>query len=385
MNEVINIPKNGNGVCRESGRPARLYEFTPARSNRPRPEPLTLGKCQDVLKPREWIIPDVIPRRNVTILSGDGGTGKSLLDLHLCVAATLGQTWLDFFPIRGPALYFTSEEDDDEINRRMESIGKFYHFTRRDIFDRGFRFISRYDTDPVLFEIDKHKTVTATALFDQLAFTAGQVGAVLTVIENAADVFDGDEIDKRQVRACIAYLRRFSVSTNSGVILSSHPSISGMERDTGTSGSVQWHNSVRARLYLKAIDEKDDDGNRLRLLRFMKSQYGKEAAEIRLQWRDGVFVKAPGNSSQVVRQREREDEALFLECLRERQRQGDTVRPTTASAKFMQMPLVKGVGVPLKRLNAAKERLLAASKLRIEPDGPPSRKTFKLVEVGVVG
>jgi hypothetical protein len=40
---------------------------------------------------REWLVPDLIPTRTVTLLYGDGGTGKSLLALQLAVAVALGQ------------------------------------------------------------------------------------------------------------------------------------------------------------------------------------------------------------------------------------------------------------------------------------------------------
>ena len=36
---------------------------------------------------REWLVRELIPHRTVTLLSGDGGTGQSLLALQLAVAA----------------------------------------------------------------------------------------------------------------------------------------------------------------------------------------------------------------------------------------------------------------------------------------------------------
>jgi AAA domain len=39
---------------------------------------------------REWVVRDRVPSKNVTLLSGEGGVGKSILALHLAVATTLG-------------------------------------------------------------------------------------------------------------------------------------------------------------------------------------------------------------------------------------------------------------------------------------------------------
>src|SRR5262249_59193830 len=43
---------------------------------------------------REWAVRDRILARAVTLLSGDGGVGKSILALHLGIAAVLGRDWL---------------------------------------------------------------------------------------------------------------------------------------------------------------------------------------------------------------------------------------------------------------------------------------------------
>lgn len=59
---------------------------------------------------REWLVPDLIPARNVTLLYGDGGTGKSLLALQLAVAVALGRSWLGL-PVKAGNALFPSAED----------------------------------------------------------------------------------------------------------------------------------------------------------------------------------------------------------------------------------------------------------------------------------
>ena len=58
-------------------------------------------------------------------------------------------------------------------------------------------------------------------------------------------------------------------------MLLAHPSLTGMNTGTGTSGSTAWNNSVRSRLYLDRVRESgiepDPDA---RVLRTMKSNYG---------------------------------------------------------------------------------------------------------------
>ena len=40
---------------------------------------------------RQWLVPGLIPMRSVTMLSGDGGLGKSILALQLIAACALGE------------------------------------------------------------------------------------------------------------------------------------------------------------------------------------------------------------------------------------------------------------------------------------------------------
>jgi predicted ATP-dependent serine protease len=46
------------------------------------------------VKQREWLVHGLIPQKTVTLLGGDGGTGKSLLTLQLAVAVAIGGGWI---------------------------------------------------------------------------------------------------------------------------------------------------------------------------------------------------------------------------------------------------------------------------------------------------
>jgi AAA domain len=39
-----------------------------------------------VVPEREWTVLNRVPAKNVTLMSGDGGVGKTILALHLCAA-----------------------------------------------------------------------------------------------------------------------------------------------------------------------------------------------------------------------------------------------------------------------------------------------------------
>lgn len=67
-------------------------------------------------------MPDLIPARTVTLLYGDGGTGKSLLALQLAVTVALGQSWIGLPVKAGKALFPSTEDEADELHRRLADI-----------------------------------------------------------------------------------------------------------------------------------------------------------------------------------------------------------------------------------------------------------------------
>jgi AAA domain len=76
--------------------------------------------------PREWIVPDYIPHKTVTLLYGDGATGKSLLAMQLAAARALAGEWIGLLPEPGQTLVLSAEDDADEMQRRLDDIRKFY-------------------------------------------------------------------------------------------------------------------------------------------------------------------------------------------------------------------------------------------------------------------
>jgi hypothetical protein len=61
---------------------------------------------------QEWAVYNRIPLRQVTLFSGEGGTGKSITQLHLSVAQVLARDWLGVIPEQGPAIFIDAEDDE---------------------------------------------------------------------------------------------------------------------------------------------------------------------------------------------------------------------------------------------------------------------------------
>ncbi|UXN70582.1 AAA family ATPase [Devosia neptuniae] len=330
---------------------------------------------------RQWFVEGLIPSRTVTILSGDGGLGKSLLALQLGVASAIGESTMGLTPASGRVLYVGAEDEVDEFHRRLFDIIK-SHDTCFDALRDNFLLLPLAERDATLAAPDIRSKMQPTALMHQLRDRMDIFRPGLLVLDTSADLFGGDEIKRSQVRQFVAMLRAIAIQVDCAVLLLSHPSVSGMQSGSGTSGSTAWNNSVRSRLYLTAPNGEDADPD-ARVLTSMKSNYGRAGDALKLRWQDGIFIVDDGstNANPALGILNKSDERAFLTMLSKFNQQGQRVGASTgtsyAPAKMAKHPDAKGT--TKQRLERAMQRLLEASEIQLVWDGPPSRQRQRLV------
>ena len=89
------------------------------------PEPYCLSDvpCEET----EWLVPDVLPRGEISLLGADGGTGKGIWQAQLIAYVTAGRT-SGFFPqppeTTGSVLLFSGEDDPGKVLKaRLTAAG----------------------------------------------------------------------------------------------------------------------------------------------------------------------------------------------------------------------------------------------------------------------
>jgi RecA-family ATPase len=328
---------------------------------------------------RKWIVPDVIPHETVSLLTGDGAGGKSLLSLQLGAARAIGAEWIGLLPEPGRTLILSAEDDADEMQRRLDDIRKFYGARMADFADM--RLVDLVGEDSVLGELMKGR-ILPTRMYRALDAFMADFKPGLVVLDVLADVFAGDENSRPQAREFIGLLKRLSRARECAILLLAHPSLNGMATGNGTSGSTAWSNSVRSRLYLqgaKASDGSEPDKN-LRVLEAKKSNYGPASLSLTLEWKNGLFVPVQGPAGLDKMAVETKAEDAFLELLAALTAQGRDVSPkpsqTFAPTVFEKHP--NAGGITKRGFAAAMERLLTAGRIIVETVGPPSRQYKRL-------
>ena len=333
---------------------------------------------------RQWTVKDRIPANNVTLLSGEGSVGKSILSLQLAAAVILGRDWLGTLPEPGAALVVCCEDDSNELWRRLDLIAAHYGTTFAEFKDMHLLALAGGET--LMAVPDRNGLIQTTKLFTRIRAAACDLRPKLIVLDNAADIFGGSENDRAEVRQFIGILRGMAITAGAGVLLTSHPSLTGISTGTGLSGSTAWNASVRSRLYFKrAITAKDEEPDPdLRVLEVMKSNYGPVGETINLRWKNGLFVPVGGVSNLEKLAAEQKANETFCAQIIQFTQQGRNIStkpnaPTYAPAEFAKEKEAKDAGLRKSDFEAAMRRLLAAGKIRVEPYGPPSRGWTRLV------
>src|SRR5262249_49903341 len=336
---------------------------------------------------REWSILNRVPLRQAGLFSGEGGTGKSIIELTKNVAHVTGKDWLGSMPERGPAIYVGAEDDEKELHIRLASIAKHYSVTFEELIAGGLHVLCLLGQDATLCAATgKSGKVEGTGLYRQRYEAAGDIKPRNISIDTLSRAFAGSEIDRVQVYGFAMQMQALAKVAGGSVTVLSHPSLQGIASGSGISGSTAWHGAFRFRQYLTAAKH-DDEGqpdHDLRQLEFKKNQYGPIGETVVVRYQNGLFVPVVGPTDFEVAAREAAVEDVFLALLRDFKAQGrrvsDRPSPTYAPTEFAQEDMAKKAGATAKALADAMRRLFAANKIWNEPCGYPSRPRYHIAE-----
>ena len=158
--------------------------------------------------------------------------------------------------------YAEARSDGDTLRRRRrrgtppspDAIRKHYEARFSDLKD--LRLIDLVGNDAVLGAL-KQGSIQATALFDVVCRELVCFGADLVIVDALADAFAGDENVRAQARQFVNMLKGPGRRSDCAFLCLAHPSLTGIDRGSGSSGSTAWGNSVRSRIYFQAAKAGD--------------------------------------------------------------------------------------------------------------------------------
>lgn len=315
---------------------------------------------------RRWICEPLIPLGETTLVYGPGATGKSLLLLILALCMAAGFRWLGMPVPRARTLFFTCEDDADEINRRAAKVLTSLGVTWEACGDR-FAAVPMRGTEAsaVLAVAGKDGTLAPTPTYDALRKAIEAFRPDVVILDTLADIFAGNENDRGHAKQFVKLIERLYPAT---FIVTAHPSVSGQADGRGASGSTGWPAAVRSHLYLERMkaDEGAEPDPDLRQLSNLKANYARAGdGGLEIRWQNGVFIRSDRQAREVSGGDDAD--ALFVELLTKYTSQGRFVNASGgasyAPAVFAKDEEAAKARVSKRMLTAAMNRLFTAGRI----------------------
>ena len=244
-------------------------------------------------EPTQWRLDGWLPEGTVTLLSANGGVGKSNLSLQLAIALAHGMSLFDVATKPSKVLILSGEDEARTVHFRVANICQDLGLPMSSLADR----VMVYDltqADCVLY-----RDGNATERMQWLADVVVHSKADVVILDNASDLFADNENDRTAVRGFMRCLNLIAHGTRAAMLLLAHVDKAsvrggaGLDSNTTFSGSTAWNNSARSRWAMV----RDADTV---VLRHEKCNLGPLQEELRLEFDSGSkvfkrFGTVPGN------------------------------------------------------------------------------------------
>lgn len=247
-------------------------------------EPMDWGALEHKQpEPTEWRFDGWLPEGTVTLLSANGGVGKSNLSLQLAVAMAFGLPLFGIATKPSKVLILSGEDEARTVHFRVANICADLGLSMSELRDR----LVVYDltqADCVLW-----RDGSPTERMQWLADVTVGTKANTVMIDNASDVFAANENDRTEVRGFMRALNLIANVTRAAILLLAHVDKAsvrggaGLDSNTTFSGSTAWNNSARSRWAMV----RDADTV---VLRHEKCNLGPLQEELRIEFDAGAKV-----------------------------------------------------------------------------------------------
>ena len=212
------------------GTAERLYDLiekTPEWEDKPAPKatvPLLFPFPIDGAKlpRRQWVVPGLLLRRNVTLLVAPPGSGKSLLTLQWGIMLGTGMPWGGWRP-RKPCkvLVINAEDDSDEMQRRLFAACEQMTIAHPEELRERVAIAEGHNI--IIAKADSRtKTVIATPMVELLVETVLANGFDVLVVDPFAETFEGDENSNSELKWAAVLWREIARRTGAAVLLVHH-------------------------------------------------------------------------------------------------------------------------------------------------------------------
>lgn len=253
----------------------------------------------------------LLPPKYATLLCGHGGLGKTKLATALACHVAIGKPFCGLPVRKATVTIFTAEDDGEEAIRAVQGACAQWGIDPREV-AKNLHVLDGSEYGSVLFDVggtSSRRQGRTTPSYVALKRWVAETGTQLLIIDNASEVFAGNEIDRAQVKQFMRELKRIVRPTVGNVLLLVHSDKASARGHGGSetySGSTSWHNSSRSRFSLHAAP-----GNTVRLTHD-KANHSAMNAEMHLSYSASGFLVPVQPLSEDEERQQRDSTLLVL-------------------------------------------------------------------------
>ena len=234
--------------------------------------------------PPAHVVAQWIPEDEVTLLGGHGGGGKTYVAMKIGVHVAIGLDLGGLAVQQGKVLFLSGEDSAFVLRYRLGRICQSMQIAPSTL-EQKLILLDASDVDAVLFDPEAGGETHSLRWISEFA---ERQSVKLVILDNASDLFGGDEIRRKEVRAFVRGLRTKLARPGRAVLLLAHVNKASAAAGKNASsedysGSTAWHNSVRSRLSLI----RDKGGVRFEVWH-QKANHGPMAEPVSFEWVSGV-------------------------------------------------------------------------------------------------
>lgn len=251
---------------------------------------------------REWCIKEFLPKKIVATIIAAGGTGKSILALHIAVAIASGTSlFAKYFPDNPAKVVFISGEDDlPELHRRLHRVTQGIGDSVKELVSNNLHFIDLANSFELFTSKNAHQDAKITTVPSRICSAikdaiGDDVG--LVIIDPISRFRGGEENLAADTTRFVQALQQIRDQLNTTVLTLHHVNkgarMNGATQNNAR-GSSAFIDGVRLVFELNSLSPEDlkrkygtaFSESRMLLLQTVKSNYGKPIDPLYLLRRD---------------------------------------------------------------------------------------------------
>jgi len=186
------------------------------------------------IPPRDFMFAELILGKYISVLQGPGGAGKSVMSIVIAISVALGMELIPGMEVKRArnVLMLNNEDDEDELNRRIEAVCLNYEIDPRRLSERFF-VRSGYEHPAVFSKISPDGQVVETEQVEALVEFCLDNRIDFITADPLISLHGSNENDNAEMDGVVKIFRNICARTKAAMMIMAHTRKMGKDSEAG--------------------------------------------------------------------------------------------------------------------------------------------------------